>query len=71
MSESRGGNERNYPTSEIRGNGREEIPHALKPEARGDGRRSYPTPLSPRPGAAVGRTNPTSKEPWLRGHRRA
>ena len=46
--------------------------------------RRYPTPLSPRPRAAVGRsnrtteagavagrTNPTSKEPWLRGHRRA
>ena len=31
----------------------------------------YPTPLSPRPGAAGGRSNPTSKEPWLRGRRRA
>ena len=28
-------------------------------------------PLSPRPGAAGRRSNPTSKEPWLRGHRRA
>ena len=42
MSESRGGNERNYPTSEIRGNGREEIPHALKPEARGGRREELP-----------------------------
>ena len=33
--------------------------------------RSYPTPPSPRPGAAAGRTNPTTKELWLRGHRRA
>ena len=31
----------------------------------------YPMPQSPRPGAAAGRTNPTSKEPWLRRHRRA
>ena len=28
-------------------------------------------PLSPRPRAAVGRTNPTSKEPWLHGRRGA
>ena len=34
-------------------------------------RRSYPTPLSPRPGAVAGRTNPTSKETWLRGRKRA
>ena len=33
--------------------------------------RSYPTPPSPRPGAAASRTNPTSKEPWLFGRRRA
>ena len=37
MSEVRGGDETNYPTSEVRGGGREEIPHALKPEARGGG----------------------------------
>ena len=55
MSEVRGGNERCYPTSEVRGSNREELSHAP----------------SPRPGAAAGRTNPTSKEPWLRGHRRA
>ena len=38
--------------------------------ARGQGgdERSYPAPRS---GAVAGRTNPTSKEPWLRGRRRA
>ena len=51
----RGGNERSYPTSEVRGGSREEVPHVP----------------SPRPGAAGGRSYPTSKEPWLRGHRRA
>ena len=35
------------------------------------GGRSYPTPPRLRPGAVAGRTNPTSKEPWLRGQRRA
>ena len=30
--------------------------------------RSYPRP---RPGAVAERSNPTSKERWLRGHRRA
>ena len=54
-SEVKGGNERSYLASEVRGGGQEEIPHAP----------------SPRPGAAGGRTNPTSKEPWLRGHRKA
>ena len=34
--------ERSYPTSEVRGGGREEIPHALKPEARGGGREDQP-----------------------------
>ena len=33
--------------------------------------RSYPMLPHPRPGAVAGRTNPTSKERWLRGHRRA
>ena len=38
-----------YPTSEVKGGGREEIPHvpSLRPGAVGQ--RSYPTPLSPRP----------------------
>ena len=36
---------------------------------RGSNERSYPMPPSPRPGVAAGRTNPMSKEPWLRGLR--
>ena len=36
--------ERNYPTSEVRGGGQEELPHAPKPEARGGDRKSYSTP---------------------------
>ena len=59
--------ERRYPASEVRGNRREELPHAPKPQARG-GRGAMPCP---RPGAVAGRTNPTSKKPWLRRHRRA
>ena len=55
VSEVRGTDERSYPTSEVRGGGREEIPQSL----------------SPRPGVAAGSTNPTPKEPWLRGRRRA
>ena len=47
--------ERSYPTSEV----------------RGGSRRSYPTRPCPRPGAVAGRTNPKSKEWWLRGCRRA
>ena len=50
--------ERSYPTSEVRGGGWEELPHA-------------PMSPRPRPGAAARRTNPTSKEPWLHGCRRA
>ena len=34
----------------------------------GTAEKSYP---SPRSGAAAGKTNPTSKERWLRGHKRA
>ena len=66
-----GGNERSYPVSEVRGGGQEEIPHAPSLRPGATGRRSYPTPLSPRPRAAAERSNPTSKEPWLRGRRRA
>ena len=47
--------ERSYPMSKV----------------GGAAERIYPTPLSPRPVAAAGRNNPMSKEPWLRGHRRA
>ena len=41
--------------SEVRGVSQEELPHAPMPEARGGG----------------GRTNPKSKERWLRGPKRA
>ena len=34
--------ERSYPTSEVRGSGREELPHAPKPEARGSSREDQP-----------------------------
>ena len=63
---------------------REAIPHTPSPRPGATGGRSYPTPLSPRPRAAAGRSNrttearavagrsnPTSREPWLRGRRRA
>ena len=56
----------------------------LHPRSGAAAGRSYPTLLSPRPGAVAGRsnrhlrleavagrTNPTSKELWLCGHRRA
>ena len=33
---------RSYPASEVRGGGREEIPHAPKPEARGSGQEVQP-----------------------------
>ena len=33
--------------------------------------RRYPTPPHPRPRVVAWRTNPTSEEPWLPGHRRA
>ena len=60
-----------YPTPEARGGRREELPHT--PHAS-----HTPTPGEPggatprpRPGVVAGRTNPTFKEPWLWGHRRA
>ena len=36
--------ERSYPASEVRGGGREEIPHAPSPRPRAAARRSNPTP---------------------------
>ena len=39
--------ERSHPTSEVRGGGQEEIPHALKPGARGSGREELPHPPKP------------------------
>ena len=66
----RGGDKRSYPASEVRGGGQEEIPHTPKPEARGG--RWEELPHAPTPEARGGRrSNPTSKELWLRRHRRA
>ena len=67
-SEARGGDERSYPTSEVRGGNERSYPAS---EVRGGGREEIPHAPSPRPGAAAGTTNPMSKEPWLRGCRRA
>ena len=58
--------ERRYPTSQVRGVGWEDLPHA-----RGQGRRPGDPKPCPRPGAVARRSNPTSKEQWLSGHRRA
>ena len=63
--------ERSYPTSEVEGGSREEIPHTLKPEDRDGGREELPHPPKPRPGVVAGRTNPTSKKPWLHRRKRA
>ena len=68
MSEVRGGNERNHPMSEVRGSNERSYPAS---EVRSGGREEIPHAPSPRPGAVAGRTNPTSKEPWLHGRRRA
>ena len=55
--------ERSYPTSEVRGRSREDpMPEERRPGGA--------TPCQ-RPGAVAGRTNPTSKELWLRKRRRA
>ena len=51
MSEARGGDERSYPTSEVRG-GEPEIPHTPKPEARSDRREELPH--APKPEARGG-----------------
>ena len=44
-----------------KGGGQEELP-----QARGQGRQAGGATPRPRPGAVARRTNPTSKEPWLR-----
>ena len=54
---------------EVRGGGWEELP--CPPTARGQGQRPGGDTPRLRPGAGAGRSNPTSKEQWLRGHRRA
>ena len=40
----RGGDERSYPASEVRGGGQEEIPYAPSPRPGAAGGSSYPTP---------------------------
>ena len=79
--------ERSYPTSEVRVRSREDpMPEGRRPrgatqrpksgaaarvpgcDSTGAAERSYPRPRS---GAAAGRSNPTSKERWLHGRRRA
>ena len=40
--------ERSYPASEVRGCGREELPHTPKPEARGGGREELPHTTKPK-----------------------
>ena len=63
-----GGDKRSYPMCEVKGGGREEIP---RPQARGQGWRAGGATPRLRPGAVAGRTNSMSKQPWLRGCRRA
>ena len=46
---------RSYPTSEVRGDGLEELPWVRGPSADG---RSCPPPPCPRPGVAAGRPSP-------------
>ena len=65
MPEARGGNERSYPTSEVRGGGREELPHDPMPEARGGSREEQPTP------EARGSDEKSYPEPWRCGRQRA
>ena len=54
----------NYPASEVRGGGR---------ECQAVTGQQQPKRANPRlrPGLVVERSNPTSKEQWLLGHRRA
>ena len=42
----RGGDERSYPASEVRGSGQEELPHAPMPKARGSGQEDQPQALA-------------------------
>ena len=64
----RGGDERSYRVSEVKGGDERSYP---RPRSGAAARRRYPTPLHWRPRVAAGRSNPTSKEPWPRGCRRA
>ena len=66
--EARGGGWEEQPTPKTRGGERGVTP---RPRSGATVGRTYPMPLSLRPRAAAGRSNRTSKEPWLRGRRRA
>ena len=68
MPEARGGNERSYPASEVMGGSREEIPHALKPEARGGRREDLAHTPMPEVRGCGQEDQPHAE---LRGHRRA
>ena len=68
---------RSYPTPEARGGSQEELPHV---RGRGSGRECQAATAQEQPreatqrersGAAAERGNPTSKEQWLCGRRRA
>ena len=56
--------ETSYPTSDVRGGGRDKLPHVRR---WGGGRDELP---HVRHWAVAKRSNPTSKERWLRGRRR-
>ena len=60
-----GAAERSYPMSEVRGGGREKLPHV---RGQGGGREELP---HVRGQGGSRRSNPRSKEQRLRGHRRA
>ena len=47
MSEVKGGDERSYPASKVRGGGREELLHTPTPEARGGGWEELPQAPTP------------------------
>ena len=73
----RAADKRSYPTSEVRSSGGEcqtataqERPREDTPRPRSGAATRGVTPRR-RPGAAPRRSNPTPKEPWLRGRRRA
>ena len=65
MSEVGGAAERRYPASEVRGSGREELPHASKPEARVRGWEEQPHPRDR--GRQPGGPTPRPRSPGCTG----
>ena len=57
--------ERSYPASEVRGGGREELPHVRMPKARGSGREEQPHTRGQ--GRWPGGTTPHLKSPGCAG----